>query len=91
MQKKYDEYGIEGKPVLFVKNDSGTYGLGIIEIDSGEQLLNLSNRKVNKLTYGKYFIYHTFLHHFYVFLTSERWKNLYFIHHLVYNLTLFFL
>ena len=53
LQKKYDAYGIEGKPVLFVKNDSGTYGLGIIEIDSGEQLLNLSNRKVNKLTYGK--------------------------------------
>lgn len=53
LKTKYEEYGIEGEPVLFVKNDSGTYGLGILEIRTGEQLLNLSNRKVNKLTYGK--------------------------------------
>ena len=53
LQTKYDEYGIEGEPTLFVKNDAGTYGLGILEITSGEELLELSNRKMNKLTYGK--------------------------------------
>lgn len=53
LQSKYDQYGIEGKPTLFVKNDSGTYGLGILEITSGEELLDISNRKMNKLTYGK--------------------------------------
>ncbi len=53
LKGKYEQYGISGEPVLFVKNDSGTYGLGIIEIRSGEELLNLSNRKVNRLTYGK--------------------------------------
>ena len=53
LRKKHEQYGIEGQPTLFVKNDSGTYGLGIIEITSGEELLNLSNRKMNKLTYGK--------------------------------------
>ena len=53
LQEKYDEYGIEGKPTLFVKNDAGTYGLGILEITSGEELLSLSNRKMNRLTYGK--------------------------------------
>ncbi|MEE2811479.1 MAG: glutamate--cysteine ligase [Candidatus Thermoplasmatota archaeon] len=53
IQSKYDQYGIEGKPTLFVKNDAGTYGLGILEITSGEELLHLSNRKMNKLTYGK--------------------------------------
>ncbi|MDE0708562.1 MAG: glutamate--cysteine ligase [Candidatus Poseidoniales archaeon] len=53
LQVKYDEYGIEGQPTLFVKNDAGTYGLGILEITSGEELLNLSNRKMNRLTYGK--------------------------------------
>lgn len=53
LRNKYEHYGIKGEPVLFVKNDSGTYGLGIIEISSGDELLNLSNRKVNKLTYGK--------------------------------------
>ena len=53
IQAKYDAFGIEGKPTLFVKNDAGTYGLGILEITSGEELLNLSNRKMNRLTYGK--------------------------------------
>ena len=53
LQSKYDQFGIDGKPTLFVKNDAGTYGLGILEITSGEELLNLSNRKMNKLTYGK--------------------------------------
>ena len=50
---KYAEHGITGEPVMFVKNDSGTYGLGIIEIGSGEELLELSNRRLNRLTYGK--------------------------------------
>ena len=53
IQSKYDEYGIKGEPTLFVKNDAGTYGLGILEITSGDELLNLSNRKMNRLTYGK--------------------------------------
>ena len=53
IQSKYDQYGIEGKPTLFVKNDAGTYGLGILEITSGQELLELSKRKMNKLTYGK--------------------------------------
>ena len=53
IQAKYDEYGIEGQPTLFVKNEAGTYGLGILEVTSGEELLNLSNRKMNRLTYGK--------------------------------------
>ena len=53
LQRKYDQYGISGTPTIFVKNDSGTFGLGIIEITSGEELLELSNRKLRKLTYGK--------------------------------------
>jgi len=50
---KYEQYGIKGQPTLFVKNDSGTYGLGILTITSGDELLNLSNRRMNRLTYGK--------------------------------------
>jgi glutamate--cysteine ligase len=53
LQSKYDQYGIQGTPALFVKNDAGTYGMGILEITSGAQLLELSNRKMRKLTYGK--------------------------------------
>ena len=51
--EKYEQYGIKGEPTLFVKNDAGTYGLGILTITSGDELLNLSNRKMNRLTYGK--------------------------------------
>ncbi len=53
LRLKYEEHGIEGDPLLFIKNDSGTYGLGIIEISSGDELLHLSKRKVNRLTHGK--------------------------------------
>jgi glutamate--cysteine ligase len=53
LRTRYDELGIQGDPVLFVKNNRGTYGLGIIQIRSGTELLNLSRRKVNRLTYGK--------------------------------------
>jgi len=51
--RKYEQYGIDETPHVFVKNDRGTYGLGIITIESGKQLLNLSKRKLHKLTYGK--------------------------------------
>ncbi len=51
--QKYNSLGINRKPVAFVKNDRGTYGLGIMAISSGDELLNLSNRKRNRLMYSK--------------------------------------
>lgn len=36
-----------------IKNDSGTYGLGVMMLRSGDEILNLSNRKANKLRYAK--------------------------------------
>jgi len=53
IQTKYDELGIEEKPFAVMKNDSGTYGLGILILESGDAILNLSNRKINKLRYAK--------------------------------------
>ena len=53
IQSKYDALGIDEVPHVFVKNDRGTYGLGMLTITEGEQLLNLSKRKLHKLTYGK--------------------------------------
>jgi glutamate--cysteine ligase len=53
LRDKYNSLGIDSEPKLFVKNNSGTYGLGILEISSGDELLKLSKRKMNKLTYGK--------------------------------------
>ncbi|MBT4981570.1 MAG: hypothetical protein HOM85_00710 [Euryarchaeota archaeon] len=50
---RYQALGIEREPVAFVKNDRGTYGLGIMAVTSGNQLLNLSNRKFKRLMYSK--------------------------------------
>lgn len=50
---RYEALGIVREPVAFIKNDRGTYGLGIMAVTSGEQLLNLSNRKFKKLMYSK--------------------------------------
>ena len=53
IQSKYEELGIDRKPVVFLKNDRGTYGLGILVLSEGKELLNLSNRKMKKLMYSK--------------------------------------
>ncbi len=53
IKQRYASIGIEREPVVFIKNDSGTYGLGILSVKSGEELLSLSNRKMKKLMYSK--------------------------------------
>ena len=50
---KYKSLGVEREPVVFVKNDRGTYGLGIMAVKEGKELLELSNRKMKKLMYSK--------------------------------------
>ena len=53
IKSRYNEMGIDRDPVAFIKNDRGTYGLGIIAVHSGDELLQLSNRKMKKLMYSK--------------------------------------
>jgi glutamate--cysteine ligase len=53
IRRKYLQYGIRREPYLFVKNNSGTYGLGIIHIQSGSELLKLNRRSRNKLQSAK--------------------------------------
>ncbi len=53
LREKYRSLGIEREPTVVIKNDSGTYGLGVMMLTAGEQILNLSNRKANKLRYAK--------------------------------------
>ena len=53
IRAKYQSLGIEREPVVFVKNDRGTYGLGIMAVKRGKELLELSNRKMKKLMYSK--------------------------------------
>ena len=53
ISERYHLLGIDRQPVAFIKNDRGTYGLGIMSVTSGEQLLTLSNRKFKRLMYSK--------------------------------------
>jgi len=50
---KYREYGIDRKPLAFIKDDAGTYGMGIVVVDSGEEALNLNRSQRNKMSRGK--------------------------------------
>ena len=49
IQKKYDEYGISDTPYVYVKADSGTYGMGIMQVRDGSELLELNKKQRNKM------------------------------------------
>jgi glutamate--cysteine ligase len=50
---KYAEYGIEQKPLVFVKDNAGTYGMGIVVIGSGDELRGMNRSQRNKMSRGK--------------------------------------
>ena len=50
IRKKYDEYGIEQEPYVFVKADSGTFGMGIMTVKSGEEIYEINKKTRNKMT-----------------------------------------
>lgn len=49
IQRKYAEYNVSETPYVFIKNDSGTYGLGILAVQSSEEVLSLNRKKRSKL------------------------------------------
>lgn len=44
IQEKYDEYGIGDPPYAFIKADSGTYGMGIMTVRSGGEVLEMNKK-----------------------------------------------
>lgn len=54
LQKAYTKQGVEEKPFVFVKNNSGTYGLGVTKVSSGADVLswNYKSRKKMKAAKG---------------------------------------
>jgi glutamate--cysteine ligase len=50
---KYKAHGIEQKPFVFVKNNSGTYGLGVIRVTSGDEVMALNNKTRKKMKAAK--------------------------------------
>lgn len=49
IQKKYDEYGLTDTPYVYVKADSGTYGMGIMLVHAGSELLEMNKKQRNKM------------------------------------------
>ncbi|MBF0490274.1 MAG: glutamate--cysteine ligase [Candidatus Omnitrophica bacterium] len=53
IQAKYTLHHIDEKPFIFIKANSGTYGLGVIPIENPEQVLTLNSRKRGDLSRDK--------------------------------------
>ncbi|MDP8265389.1 MAG: glutamate--cysteine ligase [Candidatus Aceula meridiana] len=53
IQIKYDEHKIQEKPFVFLKSDSGTYGMGVMAIEDPKEILELNRKSRNKLFKGK--------------------------------------
>lgn len=49
VREKYAQYGIEEAPYVFVKADSGTYGMGIMTVRSGDELYDMNKKNRNKM------------------------------------------
>ena len=49
IQKKYNEYGVKDEPYVFVKADSGTYGMGIMTAKSGKDILEINKKSRHKM------------------------------------------
>ncbi len=53
IQLKYDEYGLTDKPFIVVKADAGTYGMGVMSVESPEELVELNRKQRNKMASAK--------------------------------------
>jgi glutamate--cysteine ligase len=51
--KKYAEYGIEQEPFVFIKADSGSFGMGIMTATSGDDVLEVNKKLRNKMSSTK--------------------------------------
>jgi len=53
MQRRYSEYGINTPARCFIKDDAGTYGMGILVVGSGDEVRGLNRKQRNKMDRGK--------------------------------------
>lgn len=53
LQKKYDEQKTNQKPFCFVKNNAGTYGLGVIKVSSGQEVKEWTYKSRKKMKAAK--------------------------------------
>ena len=53
IQSKYDQYGITEAPYVVVKADAGTYGMGVMSVKSGAEVLHLNRKERTKMAMTK--------------------------------------
>ena len=53
MKANYLKRGITDEPVLFMKNNSGTYGLAVMRVQSGAEVMALNNKSRKKMKAAK--------------------------------------
>lgn len=53
IQAKYKEHAINEKPFIFMKSDSGTYGMGVMAIEDPSEITMVNRKDKNKLYKGK--------------------------------------
>jgi len=53
LANEYKERNIEEKPFVFVKSNAGTYGMGVIRVESGNEIRTMNRRSRNKMAVGK--------------------------------------
>ncbi len=52
-QQAYENHSVKRKPFAFVKNNAGTYGIGIMVAHSADELRKMNRRTKNKMSVGK--------------------------------------
>ena len=53
LRAQYRDYGIKQDPYLVVKSNSGTYGMAIMVVSSGEEIIAINKKGRNKMNSGK--------------------------------------
>lgn len=53
IQQKYTAYGIDQKPYVVIKADSGTYGMGILTVQSADELVQLNRKERTRMSSTK--------------------------------------
>ncbi len=53
MAKAHHDRFIDEKPFVFVKNNSGTYGMGVMVVHSVDEITRMNRRTKNKMSVGK--------------------------------------
>lgn len=53
LKNEYEKRGIQEQPFVFVKNNAGTYGLAVMRVGSGEEVLQWNSKSRSKMKAAK--------------------------------------